>query len=169
VTLRGKYLQSRLLCRSIPPPPANVDTSIPEADATSPTMRERIATHLEEPMCAGCHQITDPTGLAFETFDGIGRLRRTENGAMIDPSGELDGAPFADADALADVLVASPELPLCFTQTALGYANGRLPGSGGAPLTEWHADGFTRADHDVLSLLRDIALSDAFRATKEAP
>jgi hypothetical protein len=165
VTLRGKFVQETLLCRDIPPPPANVDTSIPEADASAPTMRERIAVHLENPACAGCHQITDPTGLAFEPFDGVGRPRSSENGVLIDPSGDLDGVPFADAVELAEVLAGMPAVPQCFAQQVMTYAGGQVPALDAEPLLYWHADGFARADHRVLDLLRDIALSDAFRTT----
>jgi len=166
VTLRGAFVQEKLLCRDIPPPPSDVDTSIPEADADAPTMRERIAVHLENPVCAGCHSITDPVGLAFETFDGVGRPRSTENGVVIDPSGEVEGVAFADADALAEVLVGLPDLPLCFTQQVMAYAGGRYPIIDDEPLLYWHDDGFARAEHSVLELLRDVALSEAFRATQ---
>ena len=44
-------------CQSIPAPPADVETSIPEADATSPTLRERIQSHLSDENCAVCHQL----------------------------------------------------------------------------------------------------------------
>ena len=51
-TLRGLFVRSRLLYQSIPAPPADVETSIPEADATSPTLRERIQSHLsDENLC----------------------------------------------------------------------------------------------------------------------
>ena len=46
-TLRGIFIRHTLLCQTIPPPPADVDTSIPEADAQSPTLRQRLETHLE--------------------------------------------------------------------------------------------------------------------------
>jgi hypothetical protein len=59
-----------------------------EADADSPTLRERLETHLSDPYCASCHRLTDPIGLGFENFDGIGKWRPTENDAVIDPSGE---------------------------------------------------------------------------------
>ena len=71
-TLRGKFVRERLLCQVMPPPPADVDTSIPEADETSPTLRDRVAVHLEDPACSGCHELMDPIGLGFENFDAIG-------------------------------------------------------------------------------------------------
>ncbi|MEC8422850.1 MAG: DUF1592 domain-containing protein, partial [Myxococcota bacterium] len=119
VTLRGIFIREVLLCQDIPEPPANADTSIPEVDASSPTMRDRIAVHLEVEECASCHRLTDPIGLGFENFDGIGRWRLTENGAPIDPSGELDGVSFADGEDLGHAVAQHPRAPACMTRTAL--------------------------------------------------
>lgn len=166
VTLRGAFVQEKLLCVEIPPPPSDVDTSIPEADADAKTMRDRIAVHLENPACASCHSITDPVGLAFETFDGVGRPRTTENGETIDPSGDLNEVPFADAAELAEVLVAMPEIPRCFTQNVMAYAEGRYPTFDEEELLYWHDDGFAREGHRILALLRDVARSEAFRSTR---
>jgi len=96
-TRRGIFVREVLLCQQIPDPPANANTAIPEVSADAPIMRDRIAEHLADPFCASCHSLTDPIGLGFESFDGIGRWRSTENGATIDPSGTLDGVDFADA------------------------------------------------------------------------
>ena len=70
-TLRGKFIRNVLLCHTIPPPPADVDTSIPEPSGEAPTLRDRVQEHLQDPTCAGCHQITDPIGLAMEHFDAL--------------------------------------------------------------------------------------------------
>ncbi|NDD64020.1 MAG: DUF1588 domain-containing protein, partial [Acidobacteria bacterium] len=35
-------------------------------DSTLRTARERLAAHRSNPICAGCHKITDPIGLALE-------------------------------------------------------------------------------------------------------
>jgi hypothetical protein len=43
--------------------------------------------HLQNPVCAGCHKITDPMGLALENFDGAGQYRDNRAGTPIDASG----------------------------------------------------------------------------------
>src|SRR5690606_2122863 len=48
-TLRGKFVRETLLCQEILPAPAGVDTSIPEPSPDAPTLRDRIAVHLEAP------------------------------------------------------------------------------------------------------------------------
>lgn len=163
VTRRGIFVREVLLCTVIPEPPANANTAIPEVDEDARTMRERIAVHLEDPTCASCHNITDPIGLGFENFDGLGMWRDAENGATIDASGDLDGAPFADAWEMGAVVAQDRQLGPCLTETFLRYATGSRSADLDALLVDWHAEGFADANFRVLWLLRDVALSPAFR------
>jgi hypothetical protein len=163
VTRRGLFVREVLLCQELPDPPANVDTSIPEVSPETPTMRDRVAIHLEEPTCAACHRQTDPIGLAMEHFDGLGGYRATDAGYAIDPSGDLDGAAFSDAVGLADALHDHPSLGPCLARTAFSYAHGHEPSGGEIASLQWHADGFEAQGYRWLDLLRDIATSEAFR------
>ena len=124
-TLRGKAVRNILLCQEIPAPPVNVDTSIPEPSGTTLTLRDRVAEHLTEPGCASCHLMTDPIGLAMENFDAIARYRETDNGALIDASGELDGELFDDMVGLAEAVRKHPEFAPCMAQTLSHYGMGR--------------------------------------------
>ena len=169
VTRRGLFVRTVLLCQSIPPPPAGVNTSLPESSADAPTMRERIEIHSSDPSCAGCHEVTDPIGLAFETFDAIGRHRTTENDHPIDPSGDLDGEAFSDADGLAHLLREHPDLTACLSERLLEHTQGHQLSGGEADLATWHTAGFAGAGHDFLELLTDIVSADSFSAAKEAP
>jgi hypothetical protein len=162
-TRRGLFIRKTLLCQTIPPPPGDVDTSIPEADSTSPTLRDRLQTHLEDPTCASCHQLTDPIGLGLENFDGIGRWRDTENGATIDASGDLEGRSFADAWELGEAVRNNDNLGPCFAHHLYRYAMGRSVAEGEEDLADWIGDGFVQSGHDWQSLLLDIVMSPAFR------
>ena len=162
VTLRGIFVREVLLCHEIPPPPANVDTSIPEVSEDAVTMRDRVAVHLEDPACSSCHQITDPIGLGLENFDGIGRWRETENGATIDPSGDLDGSTFTDFVGLSEAIAYHPDLATCLSETLLRYGTGSALDEGIEELALWHAEGFTESGYRVLPHMREIALSPAF-------
>jgi hypothetical protein len=162
VTRRGLFVHTTLLCREIPPPPANVDTSIPEPSEDAPTMRDRVAEHLENPMCASCHEVTDPVGLAFEQFDGIGRFRTTENGVTIDASGNLDDVAFDDAAGLARALRGHPDLTACLAETALRYAQGHPLSLDEAELAGWHERGLAEAGYRWQALLLDLIAADAF-------
>ncbi len=166
-TGRGLFVRSAMLCQSVPEPPADVDTSIPEPDSTSPTLRDRLQVHLEDPACSTCHLLTDPIGLAFETFDGVGAYRTTERGAMIDPSGELSDVAFDDARGLAAALRDEPGLLPCWSDTWAVYAMG---GSLRSTATrEWLADRWLAQGVRVRPFLRDLVLSDAFSSVEVNP
>jgi hypothetical protein len=169
VTRRGLFVRTALLCQPIPPPPSDVDTSIPAVSADAPTMRERVAIHLEDPACASCHQVTDPIGLAFEPFDGIGRYRTSEDGHPIDPSGELDGEAFDDADELVGLLREHPDFPACLGATLLQHSQGHPLSVAEAELAQWHVEGFAEGGYRLLDLLVDIVSAESFARTGEAP
>ena len=162
-TLRGLFIRERLLCQPMPSPPANVDTTVPEGSEDAPTMRDRLAVHLETPSCASCHQLTDPIGLGLERFDGLGGFRAMENDALIDPSGELDGVAFADAIDLGVALSEHPAFAPCIVQTLWSYANGRPHESEDEAVLEALVDRFDAMGFRLKDLLRDIASSDGFR------
>lgn len=125
-TLRGKALRELLLCQEVPPPPPDVDFNLVR-DGSNPnykTMRDRLTAHATNPTCAGCHKITDPIGLALENFDGGGQFRTTENGQAIDPSGELDGATYADAAGLGLAVRNNPGVVSCLVNRVYAYGVG---------------------------------------------
>ena len=162
VTLRGIFVREKILCHTIPGPPADVNTSIPEASEELPTMRERVARHLEDPACASCHEMTDLIGLGLENFDGIARWRTRENGQTIDSTGSLDGVAFGNAWKLGQVLGQHPDLGPCLTQNLFAHANHRSPVFEERDILEWHGAGLEESGFRVLSLMRDIATSSHF-------
>jgi hypothetical protein len=126
---RGRFVRETLLCQPLPPPPGNLAPVPPPPDGKS-TGRDRLAQHSKDASCAGCHTLMDPLGLAFETYDGIGRYRTVDVGKTIDASGKLtgaepEGAPFANALELNQLLASSPTVGKCFVSTAFRYAAGR--------------------------------------------
>ena len=166
-TLRGKALRELLLCQKVPAPPPNVDFSALEEAGDVPTARERLKVHNENPSCAGCHLITDPIGLSLENFDGAGRYRDTENGAVLDLTGELDGSVYDDVTGLTAALRDHPKLPYCLVNRLYAY------GTGGPVSLKHDRDilaYFERkfGDHgfSVPALLREIALSRAFSTVR---
>jgi hypothetical protein len=167
-TLRGKFVRTALLCGEIPPPPANVSTALPEGDKNQPTLRDRIKIHLEVQSCANCHLLMDPIGWGFEQFDGIGRFRTKENDATIDPSGDVDGVPYADAAAIGALIASSPAMPRCFVRNLYRYATGEVETSPDEEaLISTLAIRFREGGFNVKSLLRDIAISRAMRRAGE--
>ncbi|MHB1207432.1 MAG: DUF1588 domain-containing protein [Rhodospirillaceae bacterium] len=172
-TLRGKALRELLLCQTVPRPPANVDFSAVENPSSNiKTQRERVATHLKNPVCAGCHKITDPMGLALENFDGAGQYRTAEKGETIDPSGSLDGKPFTDVIGLGKALHDHPSLPQCLVKRVFSYGTGGPTSADDKPLLDYFDQRFAAQGYRLPDLLRTIVLSDAFaevRAENPAP
>ncbi|HEY4365751.1 MAG TPA: DUF1592 domain-containing protein [Steroidobacteraceae bacterium] len=162
-TYRGKALRERLLCQIVPPPPPNVDFSALEnPDASLRTARERLTAHRKNPTCAGCHKITDPTGLALENFDGAGRYREKEAGAPIDTSGNLDGKQFKDVDGLAQAVHDNPGLTSCLVRRLYSYGTGGPVVAVERPLLKYLDERFAAEGYKLPDLLRTIVLNDAF-------
>lgn len=126
-TLRGKAVREKFLCQAIPPPPPNVDFSALQDTSTFKTVRERLTKHRNNPVCASCHRLMDPIGLAFEGFDAASRTRTMENGARIDTSGEFSGQKFETAAELAAILRDAPVVTSCVVDRAFSYGTQRLP------------------------------------------
>mgnify|MGYP002381935975 CR=1 FL=1 len=169
-TRRGKALRELLLCQVVPRPPPNVDFSlIEDPKSTLKTARERLALHRSNPVCAGCHKITDPIGLALENFDGAGQYRATERGAPIDASGSLDNAKFTDPQGLAQALHDSPALPACMVKRAYSYGTGGETKAADKPMLQYLTARFAEEQYRLPDLLRTIALSRAFSHVAETP
>jgi hypothetical protein len=167
-TLRGKSLREHLLCQIVPPPPPNVDFGkLENPDAHYKTQRERVAVHLEDPACAGCHKITDPMGLALEHFDGAGRFRTAENGAIIDTKGDLDGVPFDDAVGLGKALRDNPSLPGCLVDRLYSYGSGGAAKPTDRSLMKFYTAEFAESGYKLPDLLRIISTSETFQHVSE--
>ena len=90
---RGKWILENLLGTPPPPPLPNVgDLKVTGDTGTVLSMRERMELHRANPVCASCHSMMDPLGLALENFDAVGRWRTLgEGSARIDASSALPG------------------------------------------------------------------------------
>jgi hypothetical protein len=166
-TLRGKAVRLVLLCQDIPAPPVSVDTSIPEPSGNRLTLRDRVAEHLENPSCAGCHILTDPIGLGLETFDGLGRWRDFDNGARIDASGDLDGTDFRDAKELVTAIREHPAFAPCVVRTLARYAIGRTESRDEKAWLKTLSERFSVHDHRLIPTIRELIASPLFRQAGE--
>jgi hypothetical protein len=160
--LRGKAVREVLLCQKVPAPPGDVDFKLVQ-DTTNPryrTVRQRMDAHATNPVCTGCHKITDPMGYALETFDGGGAYRTKENGADIDASGALDGKPFTNAAELGQALHDNPATANCLVNRMASYATGRTFKR--EPWIEALEKGFAAKGYVVPDLMRALVLHDVF-------
>jgi mono/diheme cytochrome c family protein len=123
--LRGKYVLTNLLGTPPPSPPAVVPP-LDENPGKAKSMRDRMEEHRKSPACSGCHKLMDPIGLALENFDGIGRWRTMDNGAIIDPASQLaDGTPVDGPVALRQAILRNPDMfARNMTEMLLSYGLG---------------------------------------------
>jgi hypothetical protein len=170
--LRGKMIREALFCTKVPPPPGNIP---PEVNV-SPTAsaRERAAQHRADPACASCHELFDPIGFAFETYDAIGRYRAKDAGGAIDTRIELSATqkldgPIANATELAQKLASADEVRDCVAHQWLRYALGRNDAADDDASVKAVSKTFREAGGKLPDLLVAIARSDALRFQKVAP
>ncbi|MCA9545026.1 MAG: DUF1588 domain-containing protein, partial [Myxococcales bacterium] len=165
---RGIFVRERLLCQTLPPPPADLIIEPPDPDPRA-TTQQRFAQHTADPACAGCHTLMDPVGFGFENYDELGRFRQTENGLPVDASGELVApptpdlaGPFDGAVALAERLAQSPAVKQCVATWWFRYAlaRGELPVDACARARI--EDAFIDSGGDFTALLVALATSGAF-------
>lgn len=162
-TLRGKFMRDALMCSPIPPPPGDVDVVLEEPPANMPqTKRQRLELHRTAPACAGCHSMMDPLGLPLESFDAIGRFRTTDRGLMIDPSGDFDGQPVADARALGLTIASSATVAQCLVRKYYSYAVGHQERDVDGSVLNALAASFQASGYQLRELVLDVVTNDAF-------
>src|SRR5882724_6231 len=128
-TQRGIFIQTRLLCNKIAPPPANVNVDQPPTDGDKVCKIDRYDAHRALTSCAACHSQLDPIGYGLENYD-IGGKYRTHDDAHVEcilpDKGTLPGiGDFSGPGQLAHLLVDAGKVEQCFVQHLLTFAEGR--------------------------------------------
>jgi hypothetical protein len=162
-TLRGKFMRDALMCSPIPPPPGDVDVVLEDPPANMPmTKRQRLEMHRTSAACAGCHALMDPLGLPLETFDAIGRYRTTDHGLTIDPSGEFEGQPVADARSLGLTIASSAAVAQCLVRKYYSYAVAHEERPVDGSVLNALATSFQASGYKLRELVLDVVSHDAF-------
>jgi hypothetical protein len=170
-TLRGKFIRESLMCLTIPPPPAGVNTAVVDQPTDVPmTKRQRLElVHQTSDGCKTCHALMDPLGFPLENFDAIGKYRTTDNGLPVDPSGSFDGVPVDDANGLGVAASQSVTVAQCLVRKYYAYAVGHeerdVDGSAlNTVATAFKASGFRMRD-----LILAVVTHDAFSTAAPQP
>ncbi len=115
------------VCQPIPPPPANINTTIPEPANLGTTFREAyIDATATNPSCAGCHSLTNGIGLAMDSFDSLGRLQATDRyhipyGSIDQGLGTPDGGDVSHPVSVANYVANHERLVPCFATAVANY------------------------------------------------
>ncbi len=166
--LRGKWVVEVLIGTPPPPPPPGVpdlDETAGVSDGEVLTTRRRLEIHRANPVCAACHKVMDPVGLALDNFDVTGRWRIRENDVPLDTRATFyDGTEISTPAELTAALLKRPT-PLVreFTSNLMAYALGRRVEYFDQPTVRAIVSDAKENDYRMTSLIMGIILSDAFR------
>jgi hypothetical protein len=165
--LRGKYVLTNILGTPPPSPPAVVPP-LDENPGKAKTMRDRMEEHRRSPACSGCHKLMDPIGLALENFDGIGRWRTVDNGAIIDPASQLaDGTQIDGPVALRQAILRKPDMfARNVTEMLLSYGLGHGIEYHDMPFVRAIVKDAARSGYRFSSLVLGIVKSAPFQSRR---
>jgi hypothetical protein len=143
--LRGVAVMRRVACMNMPDPTSLNIVVVPPAPDLTKSTRSRYDVHTTDTKCASCHATIDSIGFAFEGFDGMGAARPTSGGKLIDKDNGNPGVAtsssttvasinnlnvdfpgtYADSNALATALAASPMVAECLARQMFFSSSGR--------------------------------------------
>jgi hypothetical protein len=164
--LRGKWILENILGTPVPPPPPDVPPLKENQEGQKPrTMREQMAEHRANAVCASCHKVMDPIGFALENFDAIGAWRTEEAGAPIDATGELaDGTKVDGVVTLRKALLSRPDVFAgTMTEKLLTYALGRGLDYHDMPVVRAIVRDAARANYRFSALILGVVHSTPFQ------
>jgi hypothetical protein len=165
--IRGKWILENIFGAPPPPPPPNVPSLKDERDPRKVLpMREQLAAHRANPVCASCHAQMDQLGFSLENFDAIGEWRDSYmSGARVDASGQLpDGTKFNGPSDLRQLLVThSDEFVTTMIEKMLTYALGRGLEASDAPAVRKIKRDAARESYRFGSLIYAIVTSTPFQ------
>jgi len=165
--IRGKWILENIFGTPPPAPPANVPELKDERNpAKVLPMREQMAQHRANPVCASCHAQMDELGFALENFDAIGEWRDLDAaGARIDPTAKLpDGTRFSGPVELRKVLLShADDFLTTLTEKLLTYALGRGIDAADAPAVRQIKRDAARSDYRFAALVQAIVSSTPFQ------
>lgn len=170
-TQRGIFVQTRLLCNKVAPPPANVNVDQPPGDGSAVCKLDRYDEHRALASCKACHAQLDPIGYGLESYDIGGRYRTHDDAheeCVLPGKGELPGlGEFSGPGQLARLLVDSGELEQCFVQHFMTYAVGRELRSEEAGARDALLASFKAGNFDLKALLTTYVADERFALRQE--
>ncbi|MFN0101749.1 MAG: DUF1592 domain-containing protein [Bryobacteraceae bacterium] len=164
--LRGVLVLRNMIGAPPPAPPPDVPALNESTMAANLPMRQRLAAHRSNAVCASCHSTIDPVGFALENYDAMGRWRDLEvEDQPVDSSGAVPGdREFHGVDGLEEALLRRPELfATALTENLLTFALGRGVEYYDAPAVRKIVSGAEKDGYRFSSLLLGIVKSAPFQ------
>ena len=190
-TARGLFVREQFLCQDVPQPPPGVSTNLPALTKEKPqTNRERLAVHLANESCSGCHSLIDPIGFGFEKFDAIGqrrenqiitfrptrgdnRDRKPETVSLpLDTSGYVAGirdSEFTSPHILGKVLASNEQCRECIVKQLFRYLAGRKETSADRQMIRQSFEDFRHSGFRFQELMISLLKSTIFQSLGTEP
>ncbi len=172
--MRGVWVLDRILGYETPPPPKSVPALTPDTRGGS-TIREQVALHRANSLCARCHNKIDPIGLALENYDVVGNWRDNyfigthkrdlKKGREVDASVTMTtGEKVTHPRELRTALLKQKER-FCHSlvEKLMTYALGRGMGLADRQTMSELAAGMKDNDYKLSALIVEIVKSEPFR------
>jgi hypothetical protein len=172
---RGAYINRRLLCKDMSPPPGVVLPTIPPPTGTNQTNRQIVNGITGPNTCgASCHGVfINPAGFAFENFDGLGAYHTMESGQVVDASGTYpftEGPKsFANQVEFSKALADSQQLHSCHAVNWAANLYSRIPRAGDLAAAAVVAQSSLSQNISSADLIVALMTNDAFVTRVEAP
>jgi mono/diheme cytochrome c family protein len=181
--LRGAWVLDRILGAPPPKPPVDVEAVEPDIRGAT-TIRNQLAKHRANELCASCHVKIDPPGFALENFDVIGGWRehyrsvgdgepvvlngrrvRYLNGPAVDASDVLpDGRKFQNIDEFKQLLLADKDqLARSLAAKLLSYGTGAAPTAAEQTEIERIVDKIRDKNYGFRALVHEVVQSPVFQ------
>jgi hypothetical protein len=156
----------RVLGEVIPPPPAVVPELPRDESKSDLPIRDMLAKHRENAVCASCHARFDGFGLAFEGYSPVGE-RRTKDlaGRPVDTHATFPtGDQATGLEGLESYVRSHRERDFVnnFSEKLLVYALGRSPVFSDELLLEQMRTKFAGNGYRISTLIESIVTSPQF-------
>jgi hypothetical protein len=163
--IRGAWILENVLGSPPAPPPPGVENNLDVAAAIPTTLRERLKQHREDKVCASCHNMMDPLGLALENYDHIGQWRTLDSGLPIDASGVMvDGTHLlGPADLRKAILSRSGAFVETLIEKLMTFGLGRHVTFADMPAIREIAREADRNGNRFSALVLGIVMSEPFQ------
>jgi Protein of unknown function (DUF1592)/Protein of unknown function (DUF1588)/Protein of unknown function (DUF1587)/Protein of unknown function (DUF1585)/Protein of unknown function (DUF1595) len=163
---RGYWVARRALGEVIPPPPPAVPELPRDESKSDLPVRELLAKHRENKLCASCHARFDSFGVAFEGYGPIGE-RRTKDlaGRPVDVDATFPGGgQGAGIDGLLAYIRTHREKDFLYnlSEKLLAYGLGRTPMLSDEPLLEMMQAKLAASGYKMSALTETIVTSPQF-------